>query len=125
MADNKVFPKQQLEIVQVQDPKPYSGGQKFLLPVMAKNLSLSEDDPGHGKSWKYTVFNQALRTISSPFNQGRASWPTLKNATAPTANTGPTGTLSRYTLTGSRYHRRPAGAGTVDVPWKTTLSWKT
>jgi len=62
MADNRVYPKQQLEIVQVQDEKSYGNAGKKLLPVMAKNLSLLEGDPLRGKSMKFTVFNQDLQT---------------------------------------------------------------
>lgn len=69
MADKAtVFPRQQLEIVKVHEEKAYAGGSKSLLPVNATNLSLPEGDPLRGKSLKYTIFNQDLKT----FVQGQA-----------------------------------------------------
>lgn len=89
MADNKVFPKQQLEIVQVQDPKAYAGGAKFLLPVVAKNLSLAEGDPGRGKSWKYTVFNQDLQDHIKPLAVGARFLCDIEERDRPDSEYGP------------------------------------
>lgn len=56
-----VFPKQQLELVQVLEEKSYGTFGKTLLPVMAKNLSLTEEDPLRGKALKYVIFNPTLQ----------------------------------------------------------------
>lgn len=111
MADNKVFPKQQLEIVQVQDPKPYSGGQKTLLPVLAKNLSLSEGDAGHGKSWKYTVFNQDLQDHIKGLEVGARFLCDIEEHERPDSQYGPDRNIVQIYVNGQPISKKKAGGG--------------
>jgi len=111
MADNRVFPKQQIEIVQVQDPKPYSGGAKFLLPVMAKNLSLQEGDPGVGKSWKYTVFNQALQDHIKPLQPGARFLADIEERDRPDSEYGPDRNIVQIYVDGKPVSQKTGGGG--------------
>lgn len=58
--DKQMLPKRKLEIVKVHEDKPYGDGGKSLLPINAKDLSLPEHSPLHGKSLRFVVFNPAL-----------------------------------------------------------------
>jgi len=111
MADNRVFPKQQLEIVQVQEPKAYSGGAKFLLPVMAKNLSLPEGDPGRGKSWKYTVFNQALQDHIKPLAVGARFLCDIEERERPDSEYGPDRNIVQIYVDGKPVSQKTGGGG--------------
>jgi len=111
MADKIVFPKQQLEIVQVQEPKSYSGGSKFLLPVMAKNLSLQEGDPGRGKSWKYTVFNQALQDHIKPLEVGTRFLCDIEERERPDSEYGPDRNIVQIYVDGKPVSQKTGGGG--------------
>ena len=111
MADNRVFPKQQLEIVQVQEPKSYSGGSKFLLPVMAKNLSLMEGDAGRGKSWKYTVFNQALQDHIKGLAVGARFLCDIEERDRPDSEFGPDRNIVQIYVDGKPVSQKGGGGG--------------
>lgn len=111
MADKNVFPKQQLEIVQVQEPKSYSSGTKFLLPVMAKNLSLAEGDPGRGKSWKYTVFNQALQDHIKPLEVGARFLCDIEERERPDSEYGPDRNIVQIYIDGKPVSTKTGGGG--------------
>lgn len=111
MADNHIFPKQQLEIVQVQDPKPYSSGTKFLLPVMAKNLSLQEGDPGHGKAWKYTVFNADLKEYILKLEVGARFLADLEERERPDSEYGPDRNIVQIYVDGKPVSQKTGGGG--------------
>lgn len=111
MSDNRVFPKQQLEIVQVQEPKSYAGGAKFLLPVMAKNLSLAEGDPGRGKSWKYTVFNPDLQDYIKPLAVGTRFLCDLEEHDRPDSEYGPDRNIVQIYVDGKPVSTKKGGGG--------------
>jgi len=111
MADKNVFPKQQLEIVQVQEPKSYSSGTKFLLPVMAKNLSLAEGDPSRGKSWKYTVFNQALQDHIKPLEVGARFLCDIEERERPDSEYGPDRNIVQIYIDGKPVSTKTGGGG--------------
>ena len=111
MADNKVFPKQQLQIVQVQDPKPYSGGQKSLLPVMAKNLSLPDGDPLRDKSMKFTVFNQDLQDYIKGLKIGDRFLSDIEEHERPDSQYGPDRNIVQIYVNGQPVSKKKAGGG--------------
>jgi len=111
MADNKVFPKQQLEIHKIQDPKPYSGGQKSLLPVMAVNLSLPEGDGFHGKSLKYTVFNQDLQDHIKGLEVGDRFLCDIEEHERPDSQYGPDRNIVQIYVNGQPISKKKAGGG--------------
>jgi len=111
MADNKVFPKQQLQIVQVQDPKPYSGGQKFLLPVVAKNLSLPEGDPLREKSLKYTVFNHDLQDHIKGLKVGDRFLSDIEERERPDSEYGPDRNIVQIYVGGKPVSQKAGGGG--------------
>jgi len=111
MADNRVFPKQQLEIVQVQEPKSYSGGAKFLLPVMAKNLSLEEKDPLRGKSLKYTVFNNDLQDHIKGLAVGTRFLCDLEEHERPDSEYGPDRNIVQVYVNGQPVSKKKGGGG--------------
>jgi len=110
-TDKKIFPKQQLEIVQVQDPKSYSGGTKTLLPVMAKNLSLAEGDPGFGKSWKYTVFNQDLQDHIKGLKVGDRRLCDIEEHERPDSEYGPDRNIVQIYVEGKPVSQKKGGGG--------------
>lgn len=111
MADNRVFPKQQLEIVQVQELKSYAGGAKFLLPVIAKNLSLAEGDPGRGKSWKYTVFNPDLQDYIKPLAVGARFLCDVEERDRPDSEYGPDRNIVQIYVDGKPVSTKKGGGG--------------
>jgi len=110
-ADKKVFPKQQLEIVQVQDPKSYSGGTKTLLPVMAKNLSLAEGESGFGKSWKYTVFNQDLQDHIKGLKVGDRRICDIEERERPDSEYGPDRNIVQIYVDGQPISKKKGAGG--------------
>lgn len=111
MADKRVFPKQQLEIVQVQEPKSYSGGTKFLIPVMAKNLSLEEKDSLRGKSLKYTVFNLELQDHIKPLAVGSRFLCDIEERERPDSEYGPDRNIVQIYVEGKPVSTKKGGGG--------------
>ena len=110
-TDRIVFPKQQLEIVQVQEPKGYGTAGKELLPIMAKNLSLQEGDPGRGKSWKYTVFNQALQDYIKPLAVGARFLADIEERERPDSQYGPDRNINQIYVDGNPVSQKQGGGG--------------
>jgi len=110
-TDKKIFSKQQLEIVQVQELKSYSGGTKTLLPVMAKNLSLAEGDPGFGKSWKYTVFNQDLQDHIKGLKVGDRRLCDIEEHERPDSEYGPDRNIVQIYVEGKPVSQKKGGGG--------------
>ncbi len=111
MEKGHIFPKQQIEIVQVLEPKGYGTAGKELLPVMAKNLSLQEGDPGHGKSWKYTVFNQSLQDHIKPLEVGARFLCDLEERDRPESEYGPDRNIIQIYVDGKPVSQKKGGAG--------------
>lgn len=110
-TDKKTFPKQQLEIVQVQEVKSYSGGAKFLLPVMAKNLSLDEKDPLRDKPLKYTVFNQELQDHIKPLAVGARFLSDIEERDRPDSEFGPDRNIVQIYVDGKPVSKKAGGGG--------------
>jgi len=106
---NKVFPKQQLEIVQVQESKSYGTAGKTLLPVMAKNLSLAEGEPGFGKSWKYTVFNQDLQDHIKGLKVGDRRLCDIEERERPDSEFGPDRNIVQIYVDGNPVSQKKGG----------------
>jgi len=111
MAEGHIFPKQQIEIVQVLEPKGYGTAGKELLPVMAKNLSLQEGDPGYGKSWKYTVFNQALQDHIKPLQPGARFLADIEERDRPDSQYGPDRNINQIYVDGKPVSQKQSGGG--------------
>ncbi len=111
MAQGTIFPKQQIEIVQLLEPKPYGTAGKELLRVMAKNLSLQEGDAGFGKSWKYTVFNQALQDHIKPLQPGARFLADLEERERPDSQYGPDRNIVQIYIDGKPVSQKQGGGG--------------
>ena len=111
MAQGHIFPKQQIEIVQVLEPKGYGTAGKELLPVMAKNNSLQEGDPGRGKSWKYTVFNQALQDHIKPLQPGARFLADIEERDRPDSQYGPDRNINQIYVDGNPVSQKQGGGG--------------
>jgi len=111
MAQGHIFPKQQIEIVQVLEAKGYGTAGKELLPVMAKNLSLPEGDPGHGKSWKYTVFNQSLQDHIKPLQPGARFLADIEERERPDSQYGPDRNINQIYVDGKPVSQKQGFGG--------------
>jgi len=111
MAQGHIFPKQQIEIVQVLEPKGYGTAGKELLPVMAKNLSLQEGDPLVGKSLKYTVFNQALQDHIKPLEPGARFLADLEERDRPDSQYGPDRNINQIYVDGKPVSQKQGFGG--------------
>ena len=105
------MPKQQLEIVQVQEAKGYAGGSKFLLPVMAKNLSLPEGDPMVGKGLKYTVFTQDLQDHIKGLEVGARFLADIEERPRPESDFGPDRNIVQIYVEGQPVSKKKPGGG--------------
>ena len=111
MGQGDIYPKQQIEIVQVLEPKGYGTAGKELLPVMAKNLSLQEGDPGHGKSLKYTVFTQALQDHIKALQPGARFMADIEERERPDSQYGPDRNINQIYIDGKPVSQKTGGGG--------------
>lgn len=106
-----IFPKQQLEIVQVNEEKTYGAFGKTLLPIMAKNLSLGEGDPLRDKSLKFVVFNPALQAHVKGLAVGARFLADIEERDRPDTEYGPDRTINQIYDQGQAVSKPGAKAG--------------
>ena len=109
--ERKIFPKQQIEIVKVLEPKGYGTAGKEVLPVMAKNLSLHEGDPLIGKSVRYAVFNQDLQGHIKPLPVGARFLCDIEERERPDSQYGPDRNIVQIYVQGEPVSKKNPGGG--------------
>jgi hypothetical protein len=107
----KVYTKQQLEVIQVLDEKPYGQNGKALLPLMAKNLSLAQDDPLYGKAIKFTVFSDSLKAHLAGKAVGYRFLADVEERERPDSQYGPDRTVIQIYVDGQPVSQKKGGGG--------------
>ena len=110
-GDKNLISKQGLEIIQVQEPKAYGGGQKFLTPVTAKNLSLPQGDPMFGKPIKFVVFNPDLQSYVKSMETGVHIVADIEEHLRPDSQYGPDRNIVQIYDGGKPVSQKQGGGG--------------